>query len=116
MPFILFIISGFTYVKELTVEVENVVAPPKPKSGFREQVTLSDSSATAKSPSKGDDKSELSSSVERVFENDRPDSNNSEQTARTPPDSPAGSNTAISPSKDFRDMRNGSPHAFDTQR
>ncbi|KAL8549990.1 hypothetical protein ACS0TY_008712 [Phlomoides rotata] len=106
--------EGFTYVKELTLEVQNVIAPPKPKSGFREQVTLSDNSATAKSPSKGDDKSELLSSGERVPENDRPDGNNSEQTARTPPDSPAGSNT-FSPSKESRDMRNGSPHAFDTQ-
>lgn len=123
LPFMLFIISGFTYVKELTLEVQNVIAPPKPRSAFREKVTLFDNSTTVKSPSKADDKSELPSSGERVPENDRPDADNSEQTARSPPDSPAGSNTVVSPSKGFQDMRttkdisvNGSPHAFDTQR
>lgn len=113
--------EGFTYVKELTLEVQNVIAPPKPKSAFREKVTSFANSGTGKSPSKADDNSELPSSGEKVTEDDRPDTNNSEHTARTPPDSPAGSNAAASPSKEFRDLRmkdfniNGSPHAFDSQ-
>ncbi|XP_057809345.1 uncharacterized protein LOC131023777 [Salvia miltiorrhiza] len=114
--------EGFTYVKELTLEVQNVIAPPKPKSAFREKVSSFHNSTTGKSPSKADDNSELPSSVERGTEDDRPETNNSEHTARTPPDSPAGSNAVASPSKEFRDLRmnrdfnmNGSPHAFDTQ-
>ncbi|XP_042016866.1 intersectin-2-like isoform X2 [Salvia splendens] len=115
--------EGFTYVKELTLEVQNVIAPPKLKSAFREKVSSLHSSTTGRSPSKADDNSELPSSVERVTEDDRPETNNSEHTARTPPDSPVGSNAVASPSKEFRDLRihkdfniNGSPHAFDTQR
>lgn len=110
--------EGFTYVKELTLEVQNVIAPPKPKSAFREKVTLFD----GKSPAQTDDKAESPSSGKRATEDDRQDTNNSEHTARTPPDSPAGSNAVASPSKEFRDFRinkdfniNGSPHAFDTQ-
>lgn len=117
-----FVLLGFTYVKELTLEVQNVIAPPKPKSAFREKVSSFHNSTTGKSPAKADDNSELPSSVERT-EDDRPETNNSEHTARTPPDSPAGSNAVASPSKEFRDLRmnkdfnmNGSPHAFDTQR
>lgn len=116
----LFSISGFTFVKELTLDVQNVIAPPKPKSAFREKASSFDA---GKSPTKADGKSELLSSGERATEDDRPDTNNTEHTARTPPDSPAGSNAAASPSKEFRDFRmrdfninNGSPHAFDTQR
>ena len=117
------IIVGFTYVKELTLEVQNVIAPPKLKSAFREKVSSFHNSTTGKSPSKADNNSELPSSVERVTEDDRLETNNSEHTARTPPDSPAGNNAVASPSKEFRDLRmnkdfnmNGSPHAFDTQR
>ncbi|KAK6154047.1 hypothetical protein DH2020_013686 [Rehmannia glutinosa] len=114
--------EGFTYVKELTLEVENVIAPPKPKSALiREQVTSLDNSGTVKSPSKADDTSDLPNSGGRVHENDRLNTHNPEQTVKSPPDSPAGSNTAVSPSKEIQDLRtrdyniNGSPHAFDTQ-
>ncbi|KAK6127563.1 hypothetical protein DH2020_038681 [Rehmannia glutinosa] len=90
--------EGFTYVKELTLEVENVIAPPKPKSALiREQVTSLDNSGTVKSPSKADDTSDLPNSGGRVHENDRLNTHNPEQTVKSPPDSPAGSNTAVSP-------------------
>ncbi|KAG6403319.1 hypothetical protein SASPL_135536 [Salvia splendens] len=109
----------FTYVKELTLEVQNVIAPPKLKSSFREKVSSLHNSTTGKSTSMADDNSELPSSMERVTVRE---TNNSEHTARTPPDSPVGSNAVASPSKEFRDLRihkdfnmNGSPHAFDTQ-
>ncbi|XP_042038142.1 epidermal growth factor receptor substrate 15-like 1 [Salvia splendens] len=114
--------EGFTYVKELTLEVQNVIAPPKLKSAFREKVSSFHNSTTGKSPFKADNNSELPSSVERVTEDDRLETNNSEHTARTPPDSPAGNNAVASPSKEFRDLRmnkdfnmNGSPYAFDNQ-
>ncbi|GFQ06754.1 uncharacterized calcium-binding protein c800.10c [Phtheirospermum japonicum] len=115
--------EGFTYVKELTLEVQNVIAPPKPKSALiREHVSSLDNSGTVKSPSKADDTSELPSSGERVHENERINTHNPEQTARSPPDSPAGNKTVVSPPKEIQDLRlrdfniNGSPHAFDTQK
>ncbi|PIN23391.1 Synaptic vesicle protein EHS-1 [Handroanthus impetiginosus] len=105
--------EGFTYVKELTLDVENVIAPPKPKDAFREKVTSELPS------SKADDKSELPSSGERLHENNKQNIDNSDQTPRSPPDSPAG----VSPSKELQHLRttkdfniNGSPRAtFDTQ-
>lgn len=121
--FYLFSISGFTYDKELTLEVQNVIAPPKPKSALiREKLNSSMNNGTVKSPSKADDKSELPSSGERIPENNSPNGHNMEQIGRSPPDSPAGSNAVMSPSNESHDRRtidtnvNGSPHAFDTQR
>ncbi|KAL7104144.1 hypothetical protein ACP275_08G225500 [Erythranthe tilingii] len=110
--------EGFMQVKELTLEVQNIIAPPKPKTSLiRERVTSLDSSDTSRSPSKADDKSELTNSE---LDNERPKAN-IEKTARSPPGSPAGSNAAESPSKELHDLRmrninvNGSPRAFDTQ-
>ncbi|KAL3838817.1 hypothetical protein ACJIZ3_023408 [Penstemon smallii] len=117
--------EGFTYVKELTLDVQNVIAPPKPKSALiKEQVTPSDGSGTdtVKSPSKAEDESELPSSGKRLPENERSNAIDLEQTARSPPDSPAGSNAVENPSMGSWDMPklkdinvNGSPHAFDTK-
>ncbi|GER47015.1 calcium-binding EF hand family protein [Striga asiatica] len=101
--------EGFTYVKELTLEVENVIAPPKPKSALiREQVHLLDKKDAAKSPSKAD-------------ENSRASTHDQEQTARSSPDSSSESKAAVSPTKEIHDLRtrdihvNVSPRAFDTQ-
>ena len=95
-----------------------MIAPPKLKYSFREKVSSLHNNMNGRSPSKADDNSELPSSVEGVTEDDRPETNNSEYTARTPPDC----NAVASPSKEFRDLRihkdfnmNGSPRAFDTQ-
>ncbi|GER37051.1 calcium-binding EF hand family protein [Striga asiatica] len=108
--------EGFTYVKELTLEVENVPAPPKPKSALiREQIHSLDKKDIAKSPSNADDSSEPPISDERAHENESLQTHNSEQTAKSSPDSPSGSKTTVSPTK-ARDVNaNGSPHAFDTQ-
>ncbi|KAL3627051.1 hypothetical protein CASFOL_028414 [Castilleja foliolosa] len=115
-------VSGFTNVKELTLELQNVIAPPKPKSALiREHVSSLDNSGTVKSPSKADDTRELPSSGERVHEDERLITHKPEQTTRSTPDSPAGSKTVVSPSKEIHDLRlrdfniNGSPHAFDSQ-
>ncbi|KAG8386557.1 hypothetical protein BUALT_Bualt03G0160700 [Buddleja alternifolia] len=101
--------EGFTHVKELTLEVQNIIAPPKPKSALiREKVTSLDNITTVKSPSKA--------------ENERSNKHKLQQIAATPPDSPAGSNAVESPSKEFHHLQstkdinvNGSSHIFDTQ-
>ncbi|CAA0813439.1 Calcium-binding EF hand family protein [Striga hermonthica] len=114
--------EGFTYVKELTLEVENVLAPPKPKSALiREQIHSLEKKDIAKSPSRTDDNSEPPISGERAHENESLKTHNPEQTAKSSPDSPSGSKTAVSPTKEIHDRRtrdvnvNGSPRAFDTQ-
>ncbi|XP_051139226.1 uncharacterized protein LOC127257012 [Andrographis paniculata] len=116
--------EGFTFVKELTLEVQNVVAPPKPKSGvIREKLPSLDNRDTVKKPSNADDETGIPNS-ETEAEIEKPNAHNMEQTSRTPPDSPAGSNAVVSPSKAVYDLRksdnfslNGSPRAFtfDTQ-
>ncbi|EPS71442.1 hypothetical protein M569_03317, partial [Genlisea aurea] len=117
--------EGFTCVEELTLEVENIVAPPKQKTSLkRESVApLLDQFGAVKSPSSFE-KKEISSSGENVTENDgqsgTPDSEQAEK-SRTG-GFPAGQNYARSMSKEFQDFRmemeiygNGSPHAFDTR-
>ncbi|KZV41749.1 epidermal growth factor receptor substrate 15-like 1 [Dorcoceras hygrometricum] len=108
--------EGFQYVKELTLEVENVIAPPKPKSALiREKVSSLDSSGSTKSPSRDDKKSDLTGPGEKLPQNER------EQTVRSPPDSPAGGSAFDSPSIKLPELKlmseadvNGSPHGFDT--
>ncbi|XP_022879738.1 epidermal growth factor receptor substrate 15-like 1 isoform X2 [Olea europaea var. sylvestris] len=116
--------EGFTFVKDLTLEVQNVIAPPKPKSSlFREKtVTALNDSGAVKSPSNADEKSEVFSAGVRTPEAEGTNTHNLDKTARSPPDSPVGSNVVKSPSKEFRDPQtrkdinvNGSPHAFENQ-
>ncbi|XP_075483105.1 uncharacterized protein LOC142523259 isoform X2 [Primulina tabacum] len=113
--------EGFQYVKELTLEIENVIAPPKPKSALiREKVTPLDNSGSAKSPSEDNKKSDMPGSGDRLPQNERPYNQNLEQTVRSPPDSPAGS-AFDSPSYKLPELKlmkdvniNGSPYGFDT--
>lgn len=101
--------------------MQNVIAPPRLKSSLIRDKVVSDNSDTFRSSSKADNNSELANSEDRLLEDERPKPN-LDQTGRTPPDSPAGSNAVESPSMEFRDLRmrdinvNGSPRAFDTHR
>ncbi|CAA2989507.1 epidermal growth factor receptor substrate 15-like 1 isoform X1 [Olea europaea subsp. europaea] len=115
--------EGFTFVKELTLEVQNVIAPPKPKSSlFREKTNTSiDDGGVVKSPSNADEKSEVVSVGERTPKAEGTNTHSLLETARSPPDSPAGSYVVKSPSKEFQDPQtrkdinvNGSTHAFET--
>ncbi|KAL2522024.1 intersectin-1 [Forsythia ovata] len=88
---------------------------------IREKATPSDDSGTEKSPSNADDESQLPKAGESIPEDDRPNAHNIDQTTKSPPDSPVGSNAIESPSKELQDPRtskninvNGSPHAFET--
>ncbi|KAL6521440.1 hypothetical protein OROGR_018009 [Orobanche gracilis] len=112
--------EGFTYVKELTLEVENVIAPPKPKSALIREETSLDAGGTVKSPSKADENPKLPFFEEKVYVNERLNTHNPEHAARSPPDSPAGSEMVVNPSKEIQDLQtrdingNGSMQ-FDTQ-
>lgn len=66
------LLPGFTFVKELTLDVQNVIAPPKEKSStWKKEVTVSSNegehvsspdveSKTEKNPSSGEEASEHS--------------------------------------------------------
>ena len=104
-------------MKDLTLDVQNVVAPPKPKCSS----ILSKASSTKEgvdSSTNADHKSEvLSSGGKRV----PGDAHNKEGVARSPPESPAHASESPSNKSQNSPSRNnfnadGSPHAIDTQR
>ncbi|CAI9110471.1 OLC1v1010500C4 [Oldenlandia corymbosa var. corymbosa] len=107
--------EGFVTVKELTLDVQNVIAPPKPKSTLKDLESSRDGNTIAKPLSGADDKSE---NVERKpeNENDRVDAQGDE-TASSPSESPVRNNALESEYKEFEDRFkkdasfDGSPHA-----
>ncbi|KAL7192830.1 hypothetical protein ACSBR2_024613 [Camellia fascicularis] len=127
--------EGFTFVKELTLDVQNVIAPPKPKSSplqnkassAKEGVTdVSSSNADQKSETSNADGKSETSNVDRKSETlpsgeERiPDDAHSEEgVTRSPPDSPTPA--LGNPSKKFQNSpsrknfnADGSPHAAET--
>ncbi|XP_065856896.1 uncharacterized protein [Euphorbia lathyris] len=105
--------EGFTFVKELTLDVQNVVAPPKQKSSIQ-KITADESSV---SPSKVDVKSEKSPTSGEQDKESIHDQNENGK-AGSPPDSPASRSGTESQPHDFRDSPSregagvdGSPHA-----
>ncbi|KAA8547600.1 hypothetical protein F0562_004029 [Nyssa sinensis] len=121
--------EGFTLVKELTLDVQNIIAPPKPKSSVvRNEASSRDEGVSAISSSNADGKSEkLPSPRKGIAEDESTDAQSEEGTSRTPPDSPAERNVLESPSKRYQDSEtrkdigadgspyNDSPHAAETQ-
>ncbi|GFY87839.1 calcium-binding EF hand family protein [Actinidia rufa] len=108
--------EGFTFVKELTLNVQNVIALPKPKSSSIVR-KASSTKEGVDSSTNGDHQSEtLSSRGERV----PGDAHNEEGVARSPPESPAhASESPSNKSKNSPSRKNfnadGSSHAIDTQ-
>lgn len=90
--------EGFTFVKELTLDVQNVIAPPKQKtppvqnkSTFRDEKSTTVSSTTL---------------TNNKSENPHPDNESVEQkdnSTKTPPDSPVSVKSTESPTKIFKD-------------
>ncbi|XP_050230419.1 uncharacterized protein LOC126679435 [Mercurialis annua] len=109
--------EGFVFVKELTLDVQNVVAPPKPKPSVQKAISTNEDSGS--SPSKTPEKSDtISGSSEPIHEKESPRNRSENGVARSPPESPAGRIAMESQSRDFRDSpsragsgADGSPHA-----
>ncbi|CAL5368998.1 unnamed protein product [Camellia sinensis] len=102
--------EGFTFVKELTLDVENVVAPPKSKSSSVVSKASSSKEGVHVSSANADHKSETPpSGGERI----RDDAHSEDGVARSPPGSPAHAQNSPS-SKNF--SADGSPHARETQK
>ncbi|KAL7231191.1 hypothetical protein ACSBR2_009457 [Camellia fascicularis] len=101
--------EGFTFVKELTLDVENVVAPPKSKSSSVVSKASSTKEGVHVSSANADHKSETPpSGGERI----RDDAHSEVGIARSPPGSPSHAQNSPS-SKNF--SADGSPHARETQ-
>ncbi|PON89906.1 Parvalbumin [Trema orientale] len=103
----------FTFVKELTLDVQNVTAPPKQKSTLSQykEPSVVESPRASASPDL-DVKSDKPESVDgRVVENGSAH-NKSEDLAKSAPNSPIGSSAVGSPSGEFSDSNFGK--AFDS--
>ncbi|XP_031283146.1 epidermal growth factor receptor substrate 15-like 1 isoform X1 [Pistacia vera] len=114
--------EGFTFVKELTLDVQNVIAPPKPKSSLvRKDVTSMNNGLNTSSSDTEAKPEKVMSKGEENTENELAHDQTENGLARSPPDSPAGSAAAESKSQEVQDsqMRNigadGSPHDKETR-
>ncbi|XP_057958707.1 uncharacterized protein LOC131151482 [Malania oleifera] len=115
--------EGFTFVKELTLDVQNVVAPPRAKSSSVQKGTSSTDEGIIASSSNNDGKlNKLPSASEQMPEEESADAIGKDSFVRSPPDSPAERNVLASPSQEFLETQStkgigadGSPHVRDTQ-
>ncbi|KAK9069396.1 hypothetical protein SSX86_011299 [Deinandra increscens subsp. villosa] len=82
--------EGFTFVKELTLDVQNVIAPPKPKS-HKNKSTFRDSANTISTASDADKLSPDSELNEKDIEKEEKEK---EKEKASPPDSPVASSKA----------------------
>ncbi|KAF9682114.1 hypothetical protein SADUNF_Sadunf05G0074600 [Salix dunnii] len=111
--------EGFIFVKELSLDVQNVVAPPKEKTSVRKATTSTEKDLGA-SPSNAEVKAEkVPSPIKSISEKDIPDHQHENGSLRSP-DSP-GRTTIENQSNEFRDSpfkesgADNSPHAKETQ-
>lgn len=107
--------SGFTFVKELTLDVRNVVASPKQKTSVPKETTSTDKDSSAKSE-------KVSRPIKSSSEKDLLDHQHENGTLKCPPDSPARRSTTESHrSSEFWDSpfketgAENSPHAKEIQ-
>ena len=108
----LMLLAGFTFVKELTLDVQNVIDPPKPKSSAVQKETASATAADANSD-------KVPNTSEWVPEKDLANDQSEDGLGKSPPGSPAVS--ADKQSQEFQDSHvtkssgaGGSPHSQKT--
>ncbi|GLT82518.1 hypothetical protein SLE2022_008830 [Rubroshorea leprosula] len=114
--------EGFTFVKELTLDVQNVIAPPKLKSSSvrkekastKESANLSSVAADAKS-------GKVYSSIEQISDRDSENDQSENGLETSPSDSPAENGAVENQSHEFQDSQSahssgadGSPHTIKT--
>lgn len=104
-------------MKELTLDVKNIIAPPKTKSSMVREKASSlaehdsgKSSADAYTDAKID---KLPNHVQAREVSDMESAHGHQQTARSPTDSPSRSNAVESPSKEFQESMYGKDVNFD---
>ncbi|BFG42478.1 hypothetical protein CerSpe_287520 [Prunus speciosa] len=101
--------EGFTVVKELTLDVPNVLAPPKQKSSpaQKEKAPTVESPTAASSPKVKENSEKPQSVDERVVENGAAYDKNEYDSVKSAPNSPFASSTVGSPSREFSDSNFG---------
>ncbi|CAL9022999.1 unnamed protein product [Prunus brigantina] len=101
--------EGFTVVKELTLDVPNVLAPPKQKSSpaQKEKAPTVESPTAASSPKVNENSEKPQSADGRVVENGAAYDKNENDSAKSAPNSPFASSTVGSPSREFSDSNFG---------
>ncbi|KAJ8544750.1 hypothetical protein K7X08_017333 [Anisodus acutangulus] len=112
----------FTFVKELTLDVQNLIAPPKPKSSLvREKASSLNDHDTGKSSADADTDAKAEKLPNPVKTREMTDVETA-HAARSPTDSPTRSNAVKSPSKAFEESPkrkdstfDGSPHAAQSE-
>lgn len=97
-----FILSGFTIVKDLTVDVESIVAPARSARVWNDKASNDEAFVGASSPNVDIKTEKPSSTDERVPEGGSPYAKSEDELARSPPGSPQGKSSLESPSQDFR--------------
>ncbi|XP_071728040.1 uncharacterized protein [Rutidosis leptorrhynchoides] len=109
--------EGFVFVKELTLDVKNIIAPPKPKSlppvqsksTFRDNGTTTDASQQPEKSTAAEDGTPDGESNEKKQDG----------SVKSPPDSPASIKSPRTPSKKIFNEKttseDGSPHAIKTR-
>ncbi|GAB2247037.1 hypothetical protein Droror1_Dr00006919 [Drosera rotundifolia] len=122
--------EGFMIVKELTLDVRNIVAPPKTKLIPVKNKTATEddgemssndianggTSSSVVKPESGAESEEKTSTIgEQSIENGAVEHQNKDVSARSQPTSPVVGNSHDGPRGEVIDNRGGSPHAGDTQ-
>ncbi|KAM3343005.1 actin cytoskeleton-regulatory complex protein PAN1 isoform X1 [Capsicum galapagoense] len=103
----------FTFVKELTLEVQNVIAPPKPKSSLvREKASSLNDHATGKSSADASTDAKSDKLPSPVRDRAMSDGETA-HTARSSTKNPTRSNAVESPSKEFEESINRKETTFD---
>ncbi|KAL3525165.1 hypothetical protein ACH5RR_013537 [Cinchona calisaya] len=110
--------EGFSLVKDLTLDVQNVIAPPKPKSSLREK----DSSVDGNRDDADDKAEKVQGTSDPRPKDNGANTQGEEHTVSSPPESPARSTALESESKEFEDFHSkrdisfdGSPHATQSE-
>lgn len=97
--------AEFAFVKEFTLDVQNIIAPPKQKlpSAVNRKASNLDSPTSAASP-KNDEKSEKPQTTdEQEVSNGSVDNKSEDGSAKSAPNSPFARSAIASPHRDFAD-------------
>ncbi|KAI4297877.1 hypothetical protein L6164_037738 [Bauhinia variegata] len=110
--------EGFTFVKELTLDVQNILAPPKEKLPLTSNRKAAIDSPTSAASHKSDDKSEKPQNTdEQAVENGSAYNKSEDESTKNAPNSPFERSATKSHSRDFAESNvgkttneNSSPH------
>ncbi|KAJ7951180.1 Calcium-binding EF hand-like protein [Quillaja saponaria] len=101
--------EGFTFVKELTLDVKNVLAPPKQKlpAACKENASLVERPMDAASPKADDESEKLQTTDQRAVENGSEKNKSEDDSVKNAPNSPFARSVVGSPSRESPDSNIG---------